>query len=149
MCPGIAVQLTRDNLPNDADFGERMGDFCLGLLRLSFGKTVTIMRIDSHEVVFENEKVSKIERKDRIVFVIRKIESVVKKVFAGVEFFLELPITLTLAGIGLVSIACSKSFQKYIKQYANFHPNAIAQEKRRPKLSGRDIDDRFTLTKSH
>jgi hypothetical protein len=71
------------------DWGEKIGNFGLGLLRIGFGKTVEIKKISNEATCREFE------------------DPIILRIAAVALAVITLPITLILAGIGCIGFACS------------------------------------------
>lgn len=85
------------------DIGEKVAEFGLGLLRIGFGKTVSIEKISSGQP-----------------FINEKMYTSFQKVVAVALFLLAFPITLLLAGIGCIGAHFSKS-QHEILRFVNLN----------------------------
>jgi prophage maintenance system killer protein len=102
----MGISLTsfhRDNVKGiqQADIGEKIGDFGFGLLRLGFGKTVEITK-STHSLV-------RVDWQEGNPSPAR---------IAGIVLSIVLfPVTAILAGIGSLGYACSKSREKFVDQY--------------------------------
>ena len=92
----------KSNIEYKPDLGEKIGNIGLGLLRIGFGKTLTVEKISNSS--------------DKIAF-IEHIYSKSAKVAAVALFILAFPITILLAGIGLIGTSCSKSHGLILKLY--------------------------------
>ncbi|MCP5506293.1 MAG: IQ calmodulin-binding motif-containing protein [Chlamydiales bacterium] len=100
----LLITFTRDsNLETNADLGEKIGNFGLGLLRVGFGKTITVEKISGGA--------------DKITFT-EKAYSTSAKVAAVALFILAFPVTIPLSGIGYIGTACSKSHEQIFNTYA-------------------------------
>ncbi|NGX43820.1 MAG: hypothetical protein K940chlam7_02125 [Chlamydiae bacterium] len=91
-----------EKFDNKADFGEKVGNIGLGLLRIGFGKTVNVEKITSGSNIFAT-----------------KSHSTLAKIAAVALFILALPITALLAGIGCIGIACSNSHSQICNLYSD------------------------------
>lgn len=90
------------NLQNNVDLGEKVGNIGLGLLRIGFGKTLTVKKIS--------------DGANKITFT-EKVYSTSAKVAAVALFIFALPVTILLAGIGYIGMACSKSHGQIFNSY--------------------------------
>lgn len=108
------------NNENNADLGEKIGNIGLGLLRIGFGKTVTVKKSSNNlgNTIFTE-----------------KMYSTSARVAAVALFILALPITLLLTGIGSVGTAFSKSHKQIFNLYIQFEPPI-----NKPAKSPKDID---------
>lgn len=98
----LLTTFNRTSIENNADLGEKIGNIGLGLLRIGFGKTVTV------------EKLS--DDSDKTIFT-KKVYSTSARIVAVALFILALPIALLLTGIGCLGTAFSQSH----KQISNSH----------------------------
>jgi hypothetical protein len=101
----LLTTFNRNNIENNADLGEKIGNVGLGLLRIGFGKTVTV------------EKIS--DDPDKTVFT-KKAYSTSARVTAVALFILAFPLTILLGGIGCVGVAFSKSHKQIFNSYIQF-----------------------------
>lgn len=92
-----------DLIESHADLGEKIGDIGLGLLRIGFGKSFTVEKVlnNANKTVFR-----------------RKMYSVSVKVAAIAVCILVLPLTILLASIGSIAVACSKSHREIFTLYS-------------------------------
>lgn len=95
----------KSNVESKADLGEKIGNIGLGLLRIGFGRAVTVEKIsdDTHKSVFT-----------------KKEHSISARVLAVALFVLALPVTILLAGIGCIGMAFSKSHEQIFSLYVQF-----------------------------
>ena len=84
----------------DADLGEKIGNFGLGLLRIGFGETYVV--------------------KENHADFTKEVHSTSVKVGAVALFILILPASLIAAGIGFVGMALSKSHERIFNAYEMF-----------------------------
>jgi hypothetical protein len=92
----------RNNNIEAADLGEKIGNCGLGLLRIGFGKTVDVNRLDGKTDFQE------------------KAHSTTERVAAIALFIFTLPISGTIAVIGCIAYAFSKSHEKIFNSYEMF-----------------------------
>lgn len=89
------------NVPEKADFGEKLGDIGFGLLRIGFGHTVRVRRVElvdgQERLFFEKRSSCLIQRIGAIAFTI-----------------LLFPLTLVLLGMGVLGLAISKSHKHLV-----------------------------------
>lgn len=85
-----------------ADLGEKVGNIGFGLLRIGFGKTMTVEKISGGG--------------DKITFT-EKVYSTSAKVAAVALFVFASPVTIPLAAIGFIGTAFSKSHGQIFKSY--------------------------------
>lgn len=117
MIDKLLTTFDRSNAQHTADFGEKTGNFGLGLLRIAFGRTVTVEKI-SNDTVFTTT-----------------VHSTIARVVAIAIFILALPLTLLLAGIGCVGTAFSKSHEQIFNSYIQTDPsNHIPSRKARARF---------------
>lgn len=87
---------------DQADVGERIGNLCLGLLRIGFGKTVTVKKIGEHtdftSVVYSNTS----------------------RVAAIGIFILLCPLTIPLTALGFIAVKYSESSKSIFNSYVDF-----------------------------
>lgn len=102
MISNILTTFNRNNIEDYIDLGEKTGNIGLGLLRIGFGKTLTV------------EKIS--DGADKIVFT-QKIYSISARIVAIALFIFALPVTVILAGIGYVGTTFSKSHEQILNSY--------------------------------
>lgn len=93
----LLIQFNRSSSISKPDLGERVGNFTLGLLRTGLGKVFTVTKIKSYSFS-EN------------------IHSTAHKIAAIALFILAFPITLSLAAIGFIGVAVSKSHKELFNQ---------------------------------
>lgn len=106
----LLISFNRNNdLGNKADFNEKLGNIGLGLLRIGFGKTITVEKISGGA--------------SNIAFT-EKAYSTSVKVAAVVLFIFAFPVTILLAGIGYMGMARSKSHTRILNSYYRHHKNA-------------------------
>ena len=89
-----------ENFSTKADFGEKVGNVGLGLLRIGFGKTLKVEIISNNKIAFSKTPYSTSQ-----------------KVIAVVAFVLFLPVTALLAGIGCIGTACSNSHSQILDAF--------------------------------
>lgn len=101
----LLVRFNSTNIGYNADLGEKAGNIGLGLLRIGFGKTITVEKSqkDPGKNIF-NEKVY----------------STSAKIAAIALFILALPITLLFTGIGCAGVAFSKTHKQIFTSYVRF-----------------------------
>jgi hypothetical protein len=87
------------NINIKADFGEKIGNIGLGLLRIGFGKSVTVEQI-SDDVIFT-----------------KKVHSTSARVAAVALFIIAFPLTIPLAAIGSLGATFSKSHWQMFNSY--------------------------------
>jgi hypothetical protein len=98
----LLVCFNRSTIDNTVDFGEKIGNFGLGLLRIGFGKTVTVVGAElAHGTPVFNQTV----------------HSTSARIAAIALFILLFPLTLLFAGIGCIATAFSKSYENVFKSY--------------------------------
>ena len=111
----------RSNIVDNADLAEKIGCKCLGLLRIGFGKTVTLEKISAD--------------KDQIQFSVNRY-SIAAKVSAVALAILLFPLTALLAGIGCIAVSLSKSHQETYHAYIQFDllkPNLEIKNDKQPE----------------
>lgn len=88
----------------EPDMGEKLGNFCLGLLRLAIGKSVRLTKVDNSRMpnnwVYKDTNCSLLTR--------------IAAIFAAIIL---LPLTLLLTLVGTISVSLSKS---YAVEYAEY-----------------------------
>jgi hypothetical protein len=96
------ITFNRNSIENNADFAEKVGNIGLWLLRIGFGKTLTVEKIPdgAHKITFKE-----------------KVYSTSAKVAAVVLFIFTLPVAILSAAIGYIGMACSKSHGQIFNSY--------------------------------
>jgi hypothetical protein len=102
MSSQLLVCFNRINKDSNVDIGETIGDFGLGLLRIGFGKTVTVG--------------NSINSGGQTTFT-QTVYSTIARITAIALFILAFPLTILLAGIGSIGTALSKSHEKVFKSF--------------------------------
>lgn len=111
----------RSNVVEKADVWEQIGNIGLGLLRIGFGKIVTVEKISNYS--------------DKITFT-DNVYSTSIRVVAVALFILAFPLTIPLTCIGCIAITFSKSHQEIFSSYIQ---PALQAEKIPPVLQERKI----------
>jgi hypothetical protein len=105
MSSQLLVCFNRINKDSSVDLGEKIGDFGLGLLRIGFGKTVTVQ--ESIKSPVQTPLKSPVQTPFT-----QTVYSTITRIAAIALFILAFPLTILLAGIGSVGTAFSKSHKK-------------------------------------
>lgn len=129
----LSIEFSRSfNIEEKADMGEKMATIGLGLLRIGFGKTVRVRKIEL------------INGEDEVFF--EKNESPVNQRIVAIALaILLLPLTALLAGMGLVGIALSKSYKNLVSQIHANTPearNKIIEIEIQKKIKNSDLKNR-------
>lgn len=99
----LLTTFNRNNIKDNTDLGEKIGNIGLGLLRIGFGKTFIVKKIS--------------DEADKITFT-QKVYSTSTRVAVIALFIFALPVTIILAGIGHLGTTFSKSHKHIFNSYS-------------------------------